>query len=79
MISLCQQCETKTRQIDASVYAGDYHTFHQYGYGRQCVECGTVYAVNRVGKSVRLEPMAVRSLPPRKSWLEPLDQSTKTA
>jgi hypothetical protein len=71
MITGCPQCGRKTRQIDASVYAGDYHQNHDYAPGRQCVDCGTVYEVNRIGKSVRLQLHEVNRLPPRNKWEEP--------
>lgn len=71
MITGCPQCDRKTRQIDASIYAGDYHSGDHWANGRQCVECGTVYEVNKIGKSVRLQIVSVHRLPPRNQWLEP--------
>ncbi len=72
MITGCHQCGRKTRQIDASVYAGDYHGGNLYAPGRQCIECGTVYQVNRVGKTLRLHIVGVHRLPPRNKWETPI-------
>ena len=74
MTTTCKQCGRKTHQIDASIYAGDYHGFDHYGYGRQCVECGTVYEVGKMGSrgAVRyLGIVGVHRLPPRMKWEEP--------
>jgi uncharacterized Zn finger protein len=71
MISSCPQCDRKTRQIDASVYAGDYHGGDHYAPGRQCTECGTVYEVQKIGKTKRLHLISVHRLPPRNQWEEP--------
>jgi hypothetical protein len=71
MISSCLKCLRKTRQIDASVYAGDYHSDGPYGFGRQCVECGLIVEVRQVGKTVDLSPRHASLLPPRTRWEEP--------
>lgn len=75
MITGCLLCGTKTRQIDASVYAGDYHSppaDSDYAPARQCVECGAIMDVTPVGKTVRLSVSGVAYVPPRNQWREPL-------
>ena len=75
MITGCPSCERKTRQIDASVYAGDYQTSpgaDLYAPGRQCVECGAVFEVMTVGKVKRPELHGYANLPPRNRWEEPI-------
>lgn len=71
MISHCPTCRRKTRQIDASVYAGDYHGFDYYAPGRQCISCGSIYGVVGVGKSARLIRHGGALCPPRDRWQEP--------
>ena len=76
MINLCHECGRKTRQIDASLYAGDYHGGDLWTPGRQCVECGTVYEVIQIGKTKRLQSRAVNWLPPRRGFLRALERRT---
>ena len=75
MITSCPNCRRKTRQIDASEYAGDYHSPpspDDMAKARQCTECGSVYHVHYVGKTIRNEFMRRSLLPPRNDWEEPL-------
>lgn len=74
MITLCQRCEKKTRQIDASVYAGDYHSppsDTDYAFGRQCVNCGAIYEVKKIGQTKRTFFQRFAALPPKNQWEEP--------
>ncbi len=75
MITGCPTCNRKTRQIDASGYVGDYHsppTDGDWAPGRQCVECGSKFSVQKIGKSVRLAWLCVSMVPPRLRWEEPI-------
>lgn len=72
MITSCTNCKRKTRQIDASVYAGDYHSGDLYATCRQCVECGQIYNVQKVGETVTATYRKTAYIPPRKQWEEPL-------
>ncbi len=72
MITTCASCDRKTRQIDASLYAGDYHGGDLYAFGRQCVECGTIYEAQKIGKTVSTQPHTVTNIPPRNRWEEPM-------
>jgi len=74
MITSCAECGRKTRQIDASIYAGDYQSDDPqlYATARQCVQCGTVYEVRKFRKQVRvIERISCRFLPPQSKWEEP--------
>lgn len=72
MITGCTKCGRKTRQIDASVYAGDYHGGDVWAAGRQCVECGTIFEVQAIGKTKRAHAWQAKFVPPRNDWQEPI-------
>jgi len=81
MITICPNCSTsgksiKTRQIDASVYVGDYHSpasANDWSPGRQCVECGAVIHVTVFKKGAKRTTLnGFANLPPRKNWETPI-------
>ena len=71
MVAFCSTCGRQCRQIDASVYGGDYRNDGPYAYGRQCVECGSVFEVQAVGKSAHISYRTKAWIPPRSKWEEP--------